>query len=213
MGTFKKNGKFWVDYYYHGKRIRKPISEKKKDALDYLAKVQTDIMQKRHPMPRDEKIKFIGIAEIYVERHSSLKKSFNSDKSLLKTLVRYFGDYDLSDFALDVKNHIGIYKAARLSEKVRRGKKYPDGKPVSMTTVNRELALLRNILNKAVEWGFLTLNPLQNVKIMFPERPMENILQVKELERLITKAKGNLKNQIIIALNTGMRKGEILNLK
>ena len=94
-----------------------------------------------------------------------------------------------------------------------KSKKDPNGKPISKTTINRELALFRNILNKAVEWGYISLNPLVGIKIMFPEKPKERILTKKELERLIAMAKQPLKNQVIVALNTGMRKGEILNLK
>jgi integrase len=213
MGIYKKQETWWVDYTHQGKRIRTKISNKKKDAVDFMAKIKSDILYKRHPLPKDKKISFCDFAKKYAKLHSSQKKSFATDKSLLKTLVSYFGNYSLSDIANDSKNHIALYKTERLNDRIKKGKKNPNGKPVSKTTINRELALFRNMLNKAVEWGYISLNPLVGIKIMFPEKPKERILTKKELERLIAMARQPLKSQVIVALNTGMRKGEILNLK
>ncbi len=213
MAIYKKQGTWWIDYTHLGQRIRKKISNRKQDAVDYMANIKTDILYRRHPLPKDMNIKFIDFAKKYVKLHSSQKKSFATDKALLKTLVSYFGGQTLSSVAVDAKHHVANYKAERLKYKVRKGKKYPEGKPISKTTINRELALFRNILNKAVEWGDLSINPLVGIKIMFPERPKERILTIEELNTLISMAGENLRRQLIIALNTGMRKGEILNLR
>ena len=48
---------------------------------------------------------------------------------------------------------------------------------------------------------------------MFRELPKEHILTEAEIGRLISNSEGYLKHIILIALNTGMRRGEILKLK
>ncbi len=213
MGIVKKNGIWGVDYRVNGKRIRKNTFRRKKDAEDYLNKIRDDIRQKRYPVRRDDKILFADFALQYLRLHSVQKKSFATDKSLIKKLVEYFGNHSISEIAFDAGCLIDQYKAERRQAKVRIGKKHPKGKPVSTTTINRELGLMRHMFTKAVDWGYLSTNPLLGVNMMYREDPKENILNVTELERLIDLAKSPLKEQVIIALNTGMRKGEILRLK
>ncbi len=84
---------------------------------------------------------------------------------------------------------------------------------VSGATVNRELSCLKHMLNKAIDEGILTKNPVKKVRY-FPENNIiERMLLPHEKERLVAKSEGYIKAVIIVALNTGMRRGEILNLK
>lgn len=213
MSVYKRGEIWWVDYTFRGQRIRKPISKKKSDALSYEAQAKTDILHKRHTLPKNEKKKFSELAMDYDRLHARHKKSYKTDKALLKSLSVYFGDYTIADIAIDAAGLIDHYKADRITARVRKGHKFPQGKAISKTTINRELALLRHMMSKAVEWGHISFNPLAGRKMMFPEKPKESILTIEELRCLITLAREPLKTQIIIALNTGMRKNEILKLK
>lgn len=213
MSVYKRGGIWWVDYTYLGQRIRKPVSKKKSDALSYDAQVKTDIVHMRHPLPKNEKRKFSELAVDYTRLHACHKKSYETDKSLLKTLVDYFGKYTIADIAINAAGFIDHYKTHRLHARVRKGHKYPQGKPISKSTINRELALLRHMMSKAVEWSHISANPLAGRNMMFPEKPKERILTIEELRCMIMLAGEPLKTQLIIALNTGMRKNEIFKLK
>jgi integrase len=84
---------------------------------------------------------------------------------------------------------------------------------VSPATFNRELAFMKTMFSKAVEWGRLESNPLQNVKKLKENNGRMRILKPEEMKRLLDVANGHLKPILTVALNTGMRRGEILNLK
>jgi len=85
--------------------------------------------------------------------------------------------------------------------------------PVSPSTINRELACLKTIFNKAVEWGKLESNPIVRVK-KFKEPPSKDrILSSEEVRRLLDTAKPHLRPILIVLLNTGMRKNEALGLR
>ena len=87
------------------------------------------------------------------------------------------------------------------------------GTQVKKATVNRELAFMKTMFNLAVEWGWLEENPTKCIKLLRGEEKRLRILNRDEIFRLIESASERLKPVLIAAVSTGMRKGEILNLK
>ena len=66
---------------------------------------------------------------------------------------------------------------------------------------------------KAIEWGKVHDNPVRKVRF-FPENKRHlRYFTKEEIKALYNACAEHLKPIIIVALNTGMRKGEILNLK
>ncbi|MDB5781683.1 site-specific integrase [Caballeronia mineralivorans] len=132
---------------------------------------------------------------------------------------------------------IANYKVAALSGKVvadyrdRRLKGDAKHRPVSGSTVSRELTLLSHVLNVArKEWGVhMDVNPVSVIR-----RPRENRARTRRLspgeeERILAElefsprdehgrfAEGGCRNQwvlpaVIVAIETAMRRGEILSL-
>jgi integrase len=80
-------------------------------------------------------------------------------------------------------------------------------------TINRELGCLRTLLNKAVDWGKLEVNPMARVRRLKEPPPRERFLTQEEARRLVDGAGPRLKPIVVVALGTGMRRGEILALK
>jgi integrase len=83
--------------------------------------------------------------------------------------------------------------------------------------VNREITILKGILTKAIDWSFLMKNPVKGVKLG-KEKPRERFLSPEEIGKLIEScgkepAAPYLRSTVIIALFTGLRKKELLNLK
>lgn len=91
-------------------------------------------------------------------------------------------------------------------------------KPRSVTTVNRELEVLRNMFNYAFREGWLLRNPFTSGPPLIQkahEKKRERILTEPEEELLLAACVGrrtHLKPMIICALDTGMRRGEIITL-
>lgn len=206
MGVYKRKNMWWIDYYTtKGNRIREPVSSKRKDAEALLEQRKTEIREGEYPiLQKNKKIKFSELAKIYIEDYSiPVKSSYKSDISRIKKLLVYFGDFhldDISDYNFDE------YRKYRTKQKVRGDKKY-----ISPATINRELRLLGGMLNKAEKWYKMKLGPY-NIDLV-KEEPKERILANREIHSLITNAQPPLKYAVLIALNTGMRKGEIMKLE
>jgi integrase len=83
-------------------------------------------------------------------------------------------------------------------------------KPAS---VNREFACLKTIFNKAIKNGKAESNPTQGVKFLKENNVRDRLLTSEEYARLLAHCAAYLKPLVKLAYHTGMRKGEIVNLK
>jgi integrase len=130
-------------------------------------------------------------------------RSSLSDECTLKHLSRFFGGKALSEISSFM---VEKYKLTRKEE------------GAGPATINRELGCLRHMFNMALKWKKAQINPVREVKFLKEPKEKDRILAEEEeaslLEAVRTghKAK-HLEAIILTALNTGMRKGEILNLK
>ena len=86
----------------------------------------------------------------------------------------------------------------------------------SISYANRLTAILKAMFTKAYQWELAPEEILKKVrmaKLMKGEKERTRYLSDEEIERLISNSDNYLKPIVIMALNSGMRKGEILNLK
>jgi len=141
----------------------------------------------------------------------------------LRVLREFFGQRKLRSIT---HGDLERFKTARLKVPVISGrntrKTKSKGKPKerqrSIATVNRELSLLRRVFNVAVRNGWIVRNPFDaGDSLIKPgdEKPRERILTREEEEQLLAACVGpraHIRPIIICALDTGMRRGEILKL-
>ena len=80
-------------------------------------------------------------------------------------------------------------------------------------TVNREMAALKHMFSKAVAWGILGQNPASGVKLNKENNRRLRYLTPEECNALLDACpSATLRQVVTLAINTGMRKSEILNL-
>lgn len=86
---------------------------------------------------------------------------------------------------------------------------------VGNASVNREISLLKTILNTAVLWEKILRNPIAGKRVKRLEETNQGmrILTSEEALRLIDRAAMRLRPFLIVVLQTGMRRNEILSLQ
>lgn len=201
MGVFKRGDAWWIDYYFLGRRKREKIGTSKTLAETVLYKRKLAIAENKFlDIKKESKIKFEDFADEYFTLHSKVnKKSWkDADMGNIKCLKRFFGGRYLHEIT------------PLLIEKF----KIERSKEVMPATVNRALSCLRAIFNKAIKWGkFHDANPVSGVAF-FKEPPGRvRFLEKEEIIKLLNNCNDYLKPVVIVALNTGMRRGEIYYLK
>ncbi len=86
--------------------------------------------------------------------------------------------------------------------------------PNKPSTVNRLVAVVSHMFTKAVDWDMMSKAIVDKINVrMLPEHNQRlRYLSHEESRTLVDSCDGQLKPVVITALNTGMRKSEILNL-
>lgn len=148
---------------------------------------------------------------VYVDqRKVSGMRSYKNAQWTLTTLRAHFGKKRIKQIR---HGDILAFKTKRLQEPTKRGTQ------LGIASVNRELALLRAIFAQAVRDGVMIHNPFigkTRLISVSDERKRERVLSGNEEARLLAVCQGpreHLRPILICALDTGMRKGEMLKLQ
>ncbi|MGB6865484.1 MAG: tyrosine-type recombinase/integrase, partial [Candidatus Aminicenantaceae bacterium] len=196
--------RWYIDYQVDGKRIREVVknAQSRAEAVLHLREKCLEAFNSLHSSNKIEKpIDFTELSECYVRDYAKQnKKTWKNDVRCLEASLKpFFGRFKLKEIS---PHHIEKYRAVRLETGVTKA------------TVNRELALMKKMFNLAIDWELAGSNPVKKIKF-FSEKDnqKERILSKKEEDTLLKISPDHLRSILTVALNTGMRKSEILNLK
>ncbi len=198
MALFKKGENWYIDYYLDGRRRREAVGPNRKVAERALAKRQVQVAENRFlDIVQKSKITFERLTESYLKYARTNKISWQRDCHSLKAMKSTFEGkllYQITPLVIEG------YKNAR-------------SQVVASATVNRELACLKHMFTKAIQWQMTSSNPVKMVKMLKENNERLRYLKIDEIPKLMAQLPERLKPIVNFALYTGMRKGEILNLK
>lgn len=155
----------------------------------------------------------------FIKEQLAGKKSAEDTERHLLYWKSQIGVRLLSDVTPDL---IGSVRDGLLNEPYTTSRKAGDKvieteRQRSGATVNRYMAALGHCLTVAVkEWRWMESNPMPNIKKSSESKGRVRFLSDDERERLLTACKASqnpyLYPVVVLALSTGMRQGEIMNL-
>lgn len=197
MALYKRGNVWWYEFCYKGRRYREGVGHSKKQTESVLAKRKTEVREDRFfDVRKESNTTFGALSEEYLRYSRGNKRSYKRDETSMKSLRGYFGRRRLSQITPRL---IERYKLLRSGQ-------------VKPATVNRELACLKHMFTLAMKWGEATTNPVKEVKLFREPKGSLRVLSGEEEHRLLVASAPHLRPIIVTALNTGMRRGEILNL-
>jgi integrase len=167
-----------------------------KSRLGDIAQGQFSLEKTRKPVP------FSKLVESYREYASSYKRAWDEEKYILEMFADQFGDTPLSQITTW---QIEKWKAERR-------------KDVKPGTVNRQLTVIKHLFKKAVEWELTTVNPAAPVKRFTANDQRTRFLTEDEIQGFLKACEEQITSPwllplVTLALNTGMRQGELLALR
>lgn len=212
MGLYIRGRRYYFKKQIDGQVYRKSLSLKKgQERLlsARLEQVEEGILAKHFNIPSDssDRISFNEYCEIYLRSKKDIKSIDRITQRLEIIKVRW-KDPKLSSIS---KRHIKELEQYLFKRKLKS------------TTVNRYFEILRALFNMAIEDGYLKDNPAR-FYVPFLEDSTRRSLSQNEVRKILDAAKQiserpaspfqrHILDLIKLALYTGMRLSEILNLK
>lgn len=223
MTVRMEKGKWYYQFMIKGQRYHgvchgasdKKSAEKIETAIKFKS-----MQQQNGVIPKEEKnVSLNRLKELYVSYAKNNKKSYKHDKYSLNVITNYFG---LNAVAQKIT-----------PRKIEDFKQYlKTERNLKNSSVNRYLEILSKMFNLGIDNEIIRNNPLQktaklredNHKIRFltveEEQRLFNAIEYEQIvidrytkQKKIIKPYQFLKPIVTTALQTGMRRGEILNLK
>jgi integrase len=203
--------RFWsIDFVdAQGKRQRKQLDvPNKRIAREILNGILGDVARRKHlGVITDSQISFADFAKEWWERISHTLGP--------RTQERWLGiveNHLIPAFAGALRSVTAASAEAYVARRIEQGAK--------ASTINREMMVLKAVLRRAVEWGRLGRNPFRDMQGQPTIKPLKELdgrtrfLSLGEIDALVDACarRPQLEAFVIVAMNTGMRRNEILSL-
>ena len=202
MGIYKKNGKYYCEICYKYKRRHLLCAgcETEQQAKVFMANAFTHFVQVVNGVVKDDIYitKFKDLTKVFLEYSKANKKDYKRDKAKVQILHNYFGDK--SDIETITPQKIENFKAYMQEQ-------------YSNAYVNRYLACLKTIFNIGIKNSLTKYNPMIAVKMLKEDNQKIRYLTEEEEKRLFQELPEYLKPIVTCALQTGLRKQNILQLR
>lgn len=199
MGVYRKhNGKYYCRIQYKGVRRNLLCAgcSKEDEAKVFMANALNHLVQVVNGVAKDEtkEVTFKQLTKLFLNYSQANKKDYERDKAKVEVLKQFFGDKPITP------SRIEDFKSVMLE-------KY------SKAYVNRYLACIKTIFNIGIKNELIEYNPMKCVKMLKEDNQKIRYLTEEEECRLFEFLPEHLKPIVICALQTGLRKSNILQLR
>lgn len=184
----------------------KTLTTNKTLAKQQEAKIKTDLMMGRIKSVEDGQSRtFRTLATQYLQLADIQRQASYSWKqtAIENRFLPVFGTKLLGEITT---THIEAYRDNR---RLAPGLQ---GTPLKVSSLNRDLALLKHLFSYAVREGWLEKNPVSRIKLEKENNARDRVLEPEEFTRLQAHSAPHLQAINFVAYQTGMRQGEILQL-
>ena len=201
-----------------GKQIRKTDATWTREyAEKAMAAALLDLTQPA-TAPASPVVTFKAMTERYLkEKEAAKKKSIRADRAIVGKLLAFFGaDTPLTDITGPRIAEYRLMRQTAISERTKR--------ELGHGSINRELSIMRALMNMAASEDFGFIKQAPKVKLLKEPQGRLRYLNQDEATRLLEECRKaaeypnvgqrspGLYPFAVIALSSGMRKNEILNL-
>jgi integrase len=212
-GIYERKGNngdvtYYIRYQVDGKDIKERVGRKSRGftrdmAKDALKSRLGDIAQGHFNLEKVRKpVPFSKMVEKYKEFTGGYKRGWATEKYIVEEFASLFSDTPLAQITTW---QIEKWKAEAC-------------KRLNPVTVNRRLTVIKHMFKKAIEWDLLKSNPATSVKRFPVTSERTRFLSQDEIQKLVAECEKQITSPwllpvVTLALNTGMRQGELLKLK
>jgi integrase len=219
----RRGKRYYLDTYVEGKRYRESLKTTNKyAALDRLNERRRELLAKSQKTD----IAFADFTKQYLDWAWATKPSTVANEIVRIRRFQYFLDSQkivyLSDISTLTIENFRSY--LREHSRFRVPRSPAEDRKLAKSTINIYLQLLRTMFYRAIDWGLHKgSNPLKKIKFYKTQESVKG-LTAGEIDRILeicrkiaadpqSQLQERFIDMVVLALNTGMRKSEVLNLR
>lgn len=169
-------------------------------------RMDREIKDGRRPRNERPRLTFAEFSERWLKNHATVHQEYstriNSESVIQNYLIPRFGEKLLPD--LEMTDFVELQRFVR----VDKGR--------SPKTTNNIMVLVKKMLTDAVNWGLIDENPALKVKPLKFQKKEQKFWSHSEKDRFLAFVKSRdfeLYRCVLISLDTGMRRGELKELR
>ncbi len=219
-GIYKRGDTWWIRYADPTGRIIRKSSGSSKFIVAETMLLNEKKAAREGKLPCVAQIDNHDFSEL-AEKYKAWVKGRQACAELkgyvIDRLIDHYGPILLRQFntALVEQLQTDLMNKGLRKKELKQDKKEKEPQPSSPAWVNRVLNILKHMFTKAVEWEMVEADVLKRVRQVKQLREGKRLrfLSIEEAQGLISVCDDYLKPIVATALNTGMRKSEILKLR
>jgi integrase len=205
MSLYKRGHVYWSAIWIDGVRHMRSLetsNRRQAETLEQKWRDELHAMRFQLPNFKPEML----MAELYARFLAEGDvKVYHKERA--KQFLPYLAEMPIGRIT---KNDILRYRKQRQTDYLRsQGSEEP--KPLSQTTLNRDIEVIRHLLFWAADEGFIPTNPIARIRMVRERGKRRPVMPVADELKLLATCSDHLRPIVITALDTGMRRGELLN--
>lgn len=197
--VYKRGATWWVRFRINGRHIRKSAkTTSKAEATQFLHKLMRDHASLvRGDLPRHT---FEQGAERFFVETSIRDKTRAGYRTSYRALLPLFKGVYFDEIT---RHRLGEFVSARKHQ------------GVTDTSVRRDLAFFSSLSTMAMRWGWLEINPIRayDKRTLKIGKPRTRFLSDEEYQTLLNASAIHVRDAIMLAVETGMRREEQFSLQ
>lgn len=203
MASIYKRGRiFWVIYYQCGRKIQKSLKTTDKTIAKFKKNEIENRLSAGDLALSNQKVLAEDALKFYAEdsKHRKGARTIKEDENRLKAFFKWSGIAWLGQIT---EEDLSRYMKARL-----------DNNEINKTTANHTIKTVKAFVNFAIRMGFMASDPLKTARRFKIERTPPPCLSKREIKAILKACRGTrIYPMVMTAVYTGMRYGELQNLK
>lgn len=227
-GIMRRGDKWVVRPMINGHQVWETYASKEVAQLR-LSQLMLDADRGKAGLSQEYRMTLAEFVPQYMDWFKAHKKSADRHEVSLKALLPVFGKYRMRDITRALVDKYmnerikeerrssvlarAAYERKRTAGELPSGSKPPASVMVSAATVNRELFCLSALLSYAVKVGELDTNPIAGIESLDEGEPRDVDISAEEEARLIQNMAPWARPVYFMAILTGLRLGELLQLR
>jgi integrase len=201
VSLYKRGSVYWSVIWIDGVRTMRSLetgNRRRAEALEQ--RLRDELHARRFQLPNLKPE--MTLSELYARFLAEGDvKPHHIDRA--KMFLPYFADTPIGQVT---KNEIARYRKERHAEYLAR-----HGQVLSASTVNRDVEVIRHLLFWATDEGIIAANPIARIRMARERGRHRPIVSVADELKVLDASAPHLRSVVIAALDTGMRRGELLN--